>query len=153
MSRTEAQREIPTMMGSVTIFIRKVLIMSSYTTEGVVSAPPHSLILSVAAFANGSLKFLSGFIGSGKRSVLLLPGIPACCCMPHPKRYAPSPLNTDGKGSAPRQGKKKKKKSSKIPLNEKHSSLTMQSGGPHTTRCNVTQAKRPMIYFFFPNWK
>lgn len=97
---TQAQCEIPTTMDSVTIFIRKVFFMSSYT-KGVASAPPHSLILSIAAFANRSLKFLSRFMGSGKHSALLLSGIPACCCMPPPKCYAPFSLNANWKRLAP----------------------------------------------------
>lgn len=40
-------------------------------------------------------------------SILLLPGIPACCCMLPPKCYAPFSLNTNWKCLAPRKKKSK----------------------------------------------
>lgn len=87
-------------MDVVTIFIRKVLFVSLNMTYWVVSP--------IAAFANRSLMFLSAFTGSGKCSVLLLPGNSARCCMPPSKHPAPSSLNTNQKCSAPWKRKKKR---------------------------------------------
>lgn len=101
ISLTEVPCEISTTMDSVTIFLGKVLFMSSYTTKWVVSAPPPSTYPFYCCLCTQKPEFLSGFIGSGKGSVLLLPGILACCCMPPPKCYAPSSLNTNWKCLAP----------------------------------------------------